>query len=258
MKLFVALALLVLGATQATAAEAIGSAAAGCVRDASALPLDSDDYQVLRQERRRFWGHSSTVDFVTGLAAAAHRAGAGRLLVADMALARGGPMPSGHASHQNGLDVDIWFRLSAARLSKGELESPKPVAMVAGNRVSRAWTPVQARMVELAARAPEVDRIFINPVIKQALCRQAPDADREWLGKLRPWWGHDEHFHVRMVCPADSPLCEPQKPIPEGDGCGAELESWLTKPTSPAPPDRPHVQTRAMPEACGHLLAARP
>jgi penicillin-insensitive murein endopeptidase len=87
------------------------------------------------------------------------------------------------------------------------------------------------------------------------MCRAAPaGGDREWLRKLRPWWGHDEHFHVRLSCPGDSPDCERQKSMPEGDGCGEELESWSAKPTWPAPPSRPHHQSRPLPEACAGLF----
>ncbi len=234
----------------------IGSAAAGCVRGAEALALDGENYQVLRPSRHRNWGHPSTIRFVRDLSAAAGGVGIAGVLVADMGQPRGGPMPSGHASHQNGLDVDIWFRLAPQHLGRAELEDPTPVEMVKGGDVDPAtWTPAQARLVELAARAPEVERIFVNPAIKRAMCRAAPAAgDRDWLRKLRPWWGHDEHFHVRLVCPPDSPDCEVQKPIPEGDGCGDELESWLVKPTSPAPPSKPHVQARPLPAACRVVL----
>jgi penicillin-insensitive murein endopeptidase len=99
-----------------------------------------------------------------------------------------------------------------------------------------------------------VDRIFINPAIKKAMCESVPaNGDRSWLRKLRPWWGHDEHFHVRLACPADSPDCFVQAPMPDGDGCGAELESWLDRPTWPAPPEKPHHQSRPLPEACSGL-----
>ncbi|MDO8606313.1 MAG: penicillin-insensitive murein endopeptidase [Phaeospirillum sp.] len=239
-------------------AQVIGSAAAGCVRGAAALALDGENYQVLRPSRHRNWAHPSTVRFIRDLSALAGREGVKGVLIGDMGQSRGGPMPSGHASHQNGLDVDIWFRLAPEHLEHAEIESPRPVAMVANGHMNRAtWTPAQARLVELAAQAPEVERIFINPMIKQALCRANPADHRGWLRKLRPWWGHDEHFHIRLACPTDSPGCEPQKPIPEGDGCGAELDSWLNKPTSPAPPSKPHIQSRALPEACDALLKAK-
>jgi penicillin-insensitive murein endopeptidase len=233
----------------------IGSAAAGCLGGAVPLALEGRNYQVLRPSRHRYWGHPLTVAFVDDLAAAAAAEGIGGLLIGDMAQPRGGPMPFGHASHQNGLDVDIWFRLAPRRLGDEDLNAPRPVRMVANSfDLASEWSALQGRLVELAARSPRVERIFVNPVIKQAMCRSASPDDRAWLAKLRPWWGHDEHFHVRLACPADSPECEAQKPFPEGDGCGDELQSWLTKPTSPAPPERPRVQTRRLPESCQGLL----
>jgi penicillin-insensitive murein endopeptidase len=234
----------------------IGSAAAGCVQGARPLRLDGENHQVLRPTRHRYWGHPLTVGFVEDLARNAAANGIAGLLIGDMAQPRGGPMSFGHASHQNGLDVDIWFRLSPERLGADEVASPRPLRMVASDLggVSAAWTPVQARLLELAARSDRVERIFVNPIVKQALCRSVPETDRAWLGKLRPWWGHDEHFHVRLACPADSPDCEVQKPFPEGDGCGDELASWLVRPTSPAPPDKAHVQSRRLPESCMALL----
>ena len=45
------------------------------------------------------------------LADAATKQGLGVLSIGDLGQARGGPAPSGHVSHQSGLDVDIWFWL---------------------------------------------------------------------------------------------------------------------------------------------------
>jgi len=233
--------------------EAIGSAAAGCLRGAEALSAQGEGYQVLRPERNRAWGHPRTVAFVRALAARTHAEGLPLLLIGDMAQPRGGPLPFGHASHQNGLDVDIWFRLVDHPLSPADLAHPKPVSMIQGNRVDSAqWGADQARLLELAAMSPGVDRIFVNPAIKLALCRSVAPARRGWLAKLRPWWGHDEHFHARLACPAESELCEPQAPIPEGDGCGAELESWLAQPLA-IPKEKPHRQVKPLPAACTDL-----
>jgi penicillin-insensitive murein endopeptidase len=238
--------------------ESIGGAAAGCVAGARQLPLVGDNYQVIRPARGRYWGHPDTVAFVQDLASRAKAAGIGGLLVGDMGLAHGGPMPSGHASHQNGTDVDIWLRLADGPLAGPDLDSPKAVVMVKGAETDpAAWSPAQSRLIELAAQSPKVERIFVNPAIKLALCGAAAPNNRDWLSKIRPWWGHDAHFHVRLGCPAGSPDCEPQKPVPDGDGCGAELMSWLEKPTSPEPPERPHVQSRPLPQRCRAVMESR-
>ncbi len=84
-------------------------------------------------------------------------------------------------------------------------------------------------LIKLAAQDSEVTRIFVNPAIKKQLCRAA-GPDRAWLTKVRPWFGHRAHMHVRLRCPADSRECQEQAPPPSGDGCGAELESWFLPP----------------------------
>lgn len=242
-------------APSAGASISIGTPAAGCLSGAAALPAEGEGFQVLRLSRNRFYGHPDTVGFVKGLGAAAKAEGLGTLLVGDMSQPRGGPMAYGHGSHQNGLDVDIWFRIPRTPLPEAEREAPQAVSMVKGRGVDGAqFSRAQARVLELAARSPEVDRIFVNPAIKQQMCR-ITRGDRAWLAKLRPWWGHDSHFHVRLACPAGDPACVPQKPIPgEGDGCGAEVASWLAKGQVEIPGDKPNHRRPALPAACTRIL----
>jgi len=81
----------------------------------------------------------------------------------------------------------------------------------------------------------------------------------DWLSKIRPWWGHDGHFHVRLSCPDNSPLCKPQKPVPEGDGCDTDLDSWLRKiahKKTMKKDDEPKPKSmRLLPKACLTLLS---
>jgi len=69
------------------------------------------------------------------------------------------------------------------------------------------WTPLHTRLIKLAASYPEVERIFVHPAIKQVLCDQA-GRNRAWLSKVRPWWGHYYHFHVRIAGPSDDAYCQ--------------------------------------------------
>ncbi len=231
----------------------IGTAAAGCLTGARALPADSVGLQVLRPQRNRFWSHPRTVDFIVQLGRDAQAQGLAPLLVGDMSQPRGGPMAFGHGSHQNGLDVDIWFRLPGQALTPAELSSPQAVSMVKGRKVnSKTWGSKQLRLLHLAASDPRVERIFVNPAIKAAACKSAKG---DWLAKLRPWWGHDEHFHIRLSCPSGDTNCQPQAAIPPGDGCGAELSSWLNKNTVlPDLGEKPNTRRPDLPEACTAIL----
>lgn len=219
-------------------AQVIGSPAAGCLAGGVALPAQGDGWQEVHPGRNRFFAHPATIAFVEKLA----RAAAPRtLLVGDLSQPRGGPMPFGHGSHQSGLDVDIWFRPPQP--------GPQAVSMVLGKTVDPSrWSEADSHLLQLAAGFPEVDRLFVNPAIKTELCRT--HAGAPWLAKLRPWWGHDEHFHVRLSCPPGAAQCVQQAPVPAGDGCGEELASWFEKP---APPPG-HAKKRDLPAACVAVL----
>jgi len=240
--------------------EVIGSYSNGCIAGAMALPLVGDGYQVMRASRNRYYGHPRLIRFIEqqGRQAAAR---GGRLLIGDLAQPRGGPMPSGHRSHQSGLDVDIWFlQLPRDRiLSRSESERIKMRSMVRatqGELNSSRWSPRYRDALKFAAQSPHVARIFVNGIIKQALCES--EIDRSWLHKVRPWWGHDAHFHVRLACPPDSGQCKPQRPIPPGDGCST-LGNWVRDliqaaraPKKPRKPKAPSV--KKLPAACQFVL----
>jgi penicillin-insensitive murein endopeptidase len=235
-------------------ARAIGTYTNGCVAGSAALPADGAGYQVIRLSRRRYYGHPHLVDFIERFGRRMEAAGLPPALIGDMGLVRGGRTPDSHMSHQSGLDVDIWLRLDLPRMPVDAREDVKAVVVVdpAAKRVDpRFWTPAQASMVHLAAADSRVERIFVNPAIKLALC-QAKWSDRTWLNRVRPWHGHDSHFHVRLKCPADSSGCTPQGAPPPGDGCGPELMSWFEppKPVKPGPPKPPPP----IPTACRPVL----
>jgi len=214
-------------------ARAIGSFARGCLAGAKALPVDGETWQVMRLSRNRMWGHPDLISLIERIARRAPKeAGWPGLLVGDISQPRGGPMLTGHASHQIGLDADIWLTpMPDRRLSRSEREN-----MSATNLVRSDWMDVNDNiyseehlaLIRLAAKERAVARIFVNPAIKVALCRDA-GSDRGWLSKVRPMWGHNYHFHIRIACPAGDATCSDQAP-PEGDdGCGAELQDWLKK-----------------------------
>ena len=204
---------------------AIGGYSAGCVQGARALAFEQRGFRVMKPERRRNFGHPRLVEFVEQLGTRLTELELEPLGVGDLGQPRGGPAPNGHASHQNGLDVDLWFSPAPAATAEQH-----PVVDLELQKPNQYWTPRVPKLLELAARDVRVDRIFVNAVIKKELCEHT-EGDKSWLSKLRPWWGHYEHFHVRLACPSESPECQAQPPIPAGDGCG-ELEWWLSPESS--------------------------
>lgn len=239
----------------------IGSAANGCIAGAARLPPDGIGYQAIRLSRHRNFGHPQTVAFVQRLGKSAAAAGLAPFYVGDMAQPRGGPMVSDHAAHENGVDVDIWFNLNPKPAlppaAREEVDLPSMVLPDKSDIDRARFGERQVRLLRLAASDARVDRIFVHPTIKRALCQGvggAGDGDRSWLHKIRPWYGHDEHFHVRLACPAGSPDCVGQAAVPLGDGCDASLDWWFEKheaPTAPPPPRPP------LPNACSALLSKK-
>jgi penicillin-insensitive murein DD-endopeptidase len=212
---------------------AIGYYPRGCLQGGVELPTTGRTWQVMRLSRNRNWGHPELVKFLERFAPlAAQATGWKGILIGDMAQPRGGPLPFGHKSHQVGLDVDIWFMPMPDRvLSKQERENILGSNVVAadGKHVDdKTWSPADVAFIRTAAEQPEVERVLVNAAIKKELCRVESQDDRSWMSKVRPWYGHDDHIHVRLKCPADSPDCRAQPPVPGGDGCDKSLDHWFT------------------------------
>lgn len=214
----------------------IGTYAKGCAAGLTQLPETGPSWQAMRLSRNRNWGHPVLVRFIEDLSVEARRIGWGGLYVGDMSQPRGGPTGSGHLSHQTGLDADIWYT-PAARLDLSAEEREKLAAVDIRTRDMKSlngnWTAQHMALLRAAASDPRVDRIFVTPPAKIAMCNLAAQGDRAWLQKIRPLYGHNDHFHVRLKCPAGSPSCETQKPTVSalsngGDGCDDTLTWWVT------------------------------
>ncbi|MCQ0987838.1 penicillin-insensitive murein endopeptidase [Jiella marina] len=245
--------------------QSIGFYSKGCLAGAAQLPADGPAWQAMRLSRDRRYGHPVTVAFLEHLAARAKSAGIWRgLLVGDISQARGGPMAFGHSSHQVGLDADIWLQeMPADRLTAKEREDfpfrsvLKKGALTVDDRI---WTSNYRDLIKLAAEEPQVQRIFVHPGIKKKLCETA-GRDRAWLSKVRPYYGHHEHFHVRLFCQPGSENCKPQRAVGGGDGC-SELGWWFNvalkpapKPAKPAKP-KPPLMLSGLPGQCRVVLNA--
>ncbi|WP_050929170.1 penicillin-insensitive murein endopeptidase [Aestuariivita boseongensis] len=217
----------------------LGSYARGCVAGAVQLPETGPTWQAMRLSRNRNWGHPEAIDFVKDLSAfAAKQPGWRGLYIGDISQPRGGPMLTGHRSHQIGLDIDIWMLpASNIKLSRQQRESISSISLrrAKGAFVNDNWSRAHHRILRAAAQDPRVARIFVFPGAKVQMCKDEK-GDRRWLRKIRPWYGHHYHFHVRLTCPKGMRGCVNQDPPPRGDGC-ADAQEWVNNILNPPPPD---------------------
>ncbi|BAJ03736.1 penicillin-insensitive murein endopeptidase [Shewanella violacea] len=244
-------------------AEAIGSYANGCLSGGTALPLEGEGYQVIRSSRKRYYGHPDLIEFIEDFSRQIHKLSNQDLLIGDVSMPRGGDFTSGHASHQIGLDVDIWFRRATKALTQEQKESPTELNVVTQEKfkLNANWHQDLAEMIRLAAQDPRVARVFVNPVIKQELCRKSLQTsvskDNDWLNKVRPWWGHSYHMHVRLRCPKGDSQCKNQQAPKQGNGC-EDIAWWKRQLYGVKLVDdkveKPHAKsTKVKPRQCAQL-----
>lgn len=235
-----------------------GGAAGGCIAGATRLPDSGPGFQTIHLARSSFWGAPRTLQGIETLARNAHAAGIGDLYVEDISRPRGGLMPGGHVSHQIGLDVDISLdprpKPALTATTRETVELPSMVRTDRRGIDPRHWSPAVVTLLKLAASLPDVDRVLVNPAIKQQLCTEV-QGDRAWLRLIRPWYGHAAHMHIAFRCPPGQTECLQIAPPPAGDGCDATLQWWfdqLDVPPKPGPPRRPPPP----PPACRAIMAA--
>jgi murein endopeptidase len=167
---------------------AIGTHEAGSLQRGVMLPSEGRTWitwdPVERDKPNRWWRRWGTDRLVRKLlsvlrAYAADHPQAPRVLVGDLSRPHGGDFgtrfgPIGHASHQNGLDVDVYY----PRLD------------------GREWTPRVPAQVDVALAQDLVDRFV------------AAGAERVFVGPSLPLTGppgvvvplvnHDNHLHFRL------------------------------------------------------------
>jgi len=252
--------------------QSLGFYAKGCLAGGIAIPVDGPAWQVIHLSRNRRWGNPAMIALIERLARESKAEdGWNGLMIGDISQPRGGPMLSGHASHQIGLDADIWLTpMPSHTMGYDEREGIPEASVLRKDMMTvdpRKWTKAHERLIVRAASYPEVERVFMHPGIKKKMCDTLEGRDRALLSKMRPIWGHHYHFHIRMKCPAGSVNCEDQVDPGPDSGCGKQLTEWLNrvkprpvvKPTKPTKVVKPkYLMLSALPNACKVVLNAAP
>ena len=240
----------------------------GCLAGGVAIPVDGPNWQAMRLSRNRRWGHPDLIRIIEDLSYKAKSDGWNGLMVGDISQPRGGPMLTGHRSHQVGLDADIWFNpMPSRRLSYQERENLSAVSVLKRGSVyvdKRRWTKAHTKLLFHAASFPQIERVLVHPGVKKQLC-DTVKGNRAWLSKIRPTWGHHYHFHLRMKCPPGSPGCKKQNAPPRKTGCNdGSLDWWFNVEFAPKKKKKKPVKTKPrrllqltdLPKACRAILTA--
>ncbi|MCO1333579.1 penicillin-insensitive murein endopeptidase [Microbulbifer sp. OS29] len=246
----------------------IGTYTNGCLGGGETLPLRGEGFQLVRTGRERHFAHPQTINFLKDFSQNIAQKDLGRIQIGDMSMARGGPFGSGgHSSHQTGLDVDIWYsqdrRAAERALTQWERDNISAIALADERKhrlIPENWDDRVPKILRLAAEDQRVERIFVHPTIKRHLCKIS-GTDNEWLRKVRPWWGHNYHFHVRLACPKGSSNCKPQAPV-STTPCGNDLDWWFSDDfyailngTAPKP-EKKKPKPKTLPQQCEQVLSA--
>ena len=164
----------------------LGTPGEGALRDGVRLPRAGAHFftwdPVLRRSPNRGWrrwGTDRLVRLVLRVARdfAAAYPKAARIGIGDLSRPHGGYFGPKHATHQNGLDADIYYPRRDGR------ERP-PL------RVSQIDVPLAQDLVDRFVAAG-VDLVYVGP--NTPLTGPA--------GVVIPLWNHDNHLHVRIRFP---------------------------------------------------------
>lgn len=228
-----------------------GGYSAGCIAGAKDMPRHGAGFELVRTERNRFYGHPELTSYLKSLGHEVRKIG-GSIQVSDMSQPRGGPMLYGHSSHQVGLDADIWY----GKTGSGEDAKPVDLADTVKNQLI-TWKPYYARLIELSAKPDVVERVFVHATIKRKLCET--EQGKDWLYKVRPWWGHHDHLHVRLKCPSGDSGCKPQEGLDRSkDGCDETLGWWFSEEAHQEflkkQEEKKDPKVPVLPEECARLL----
>ncbi len=89
------------------------------------------------------------------------------------------------------------------------------------------WTPSHARLIMMGRAIRRSSGSFVNRAIKKKLCETGRATARR-SGKVRPIYGHDYHFHIRIKCPEGSKGCKDQAVVPAVTAATKSLAWWFT------------------------------
>lgn len=198
----------------------------GRLVNADVLPAEGLGFVKIHRPRNRGYGAFDLVQVLVDASARMQQTfpSVDRIMIGDMSAEHGDNL-SGHASHQNGLDADVAFiRADRTEQDPEDTGGFREDFVNKGKLTENFDLPRNWHYAKVLIQTGRVQRLFVNAVVKKGLCSFVSligerESQRETLRRLRTIAGHEDHFHVRITCPASSPDCKAQEDVPEDLGC---------------------------------------
>lgn len=221
-----------------SASESIGRAAQGRLRNGLALE-DGDHVEVLRGSEDTDFGTVELVQLIeSGARHVSERFPGARLHVGDLSRRGGGHLGS-HRSHRSGRDADVGFYMNDAagqplaqrffvrfdREGNGRTGWSREAVVF---DVARNWALLEGMMNFGGA---QLQYVFVSEPLQALLLAEAErqGASPETIARATELMshnagGHDNHFHIRIHCPASDSQCidnePPRRRRPSGSRSG--------------------------------------
>lgn len=200
--------------------QAIGFPDAGSLRNATSILTRQQAlnkkafFEVVAPDRKKHFATYEMAEMITRVGEQLNRQYTKKLYVSNISAINGGKLRP-HASHQNGLDVDLGYPSDVATL-----KFPLVVRMSTGEYFSKNYSIEKTFNLfkyMFSQKDILVDRIFVDAKIKKALCdfaiaknefqTEAKDVVRSMFQNLQHVRGHGDHFHLRIKCSKYDPGC---------------------------------------------------
>lgn len=228
MKKLIVAAMIAGSSSYALSSEAIGFFSNGELRNpVSIIEYHGNELHKLFHKREKFYGTEELLNVIKDIAHFSKSVleGSETIQVGDLSAVYGGNAP-GHASHQNGLDVDMVYLTKKSKLQNPEASFWEEEFIYNGKITDNFDTKRNLDLFNYIVHKHPVRRIFVDQLIKDHLCTYASKQGLindekiiETLRRLRPAKLHTNHFHLRLTCPKDDAECIEQVEVPEGSGC---------------------------------------
>lgn len=206
----------------------------GKLHNSTRIPKEGDGYLKINRGSGKNFGSGLLVDFLIKMAATFKQIYPDTEMYINGLSGQKGGQVGRHASHQNGLDVDIsylpghqWKFTSVISDKRDRIISTRTVGASSNYKAHKNFDfKRNFDFFKMIVDTKLVNRIFVNTNLKREFCKWGRNQGHDFLKlneevfrRLRVDKYHHDHFHLRLKCHSSYSRCDKQTEPPKGHGC---------------------------------------